>query len=135
MGYVYIDRERKAREGRETDRLTEKFGFGLVLGHINHCRLFNAKSGLFMYIRYIRFVNISKVGDRSRGWPECFLFNSYKCRIPLHCYRSLVHSGLSLSLSLSSYIYIYIYISGAETGLVLLVPGTTNNSVNVIQMD
>ena len=27
----------------------------------------------------------------------------------------------------------YIYISGAETGLVLLVPGTTNNSVNVIQ--
>ena len=31
------------------------------------------------------------------------------------------------------YIYIYIYISGAETGLVLLVPGTTNNWVNVIQ--
>ncbi len=28
---------------------------------------------------------------------------------------------------------IYIYISGAETGLVLLVSGTTNNSVNVIQ--
>ena len=28
---------------------------------------------------------------------------------------------------------IYIYISGAEMGLVLLVPGTTNNSVNVIQ--
>ena len=26
-----------------------------------------------------------------------------------------------------------IYISGAEMGLVLLVPGTTNNSVNVIQ--
>ena len=31
------------------------------------------------------------------------------------------------------YIYIHTYISGAETGLVLLVPGTTNNSVNVIQ--
>ena len=29
--------------------------------------------------------------------------------------------------------YIYIYISGVEMGLVLLVPGTTNNSVNVIQ--
>ena len=28
-------------------------------------------------------------------------------------------------------LYIYIYISGAETGL--LVPGMTNNSVNVIQ--
>ena len=32
-----------------------------------------------------------------------------------------------------NYIYIYIYLSGAETELVLLVPGTTNNSVNVIQ--
>ena len=31
------------------------------------------------------------------------------------------------------YLYVYIYISGAEMGLVLLVPGTTNNSVNVIQ--
>ena len=42
------------------------------------------------------------------------------------------------------YIYVYIhiyeynvyynmYISGVETGLVLLVPGTTNNSVNVIE--
>ena len=31
------------------------------------------------------------------------------------------------------YIYIYIYISGVETGLVLLMPGTTNNLVNVIQ--
>ena len=31
------------------------------------------------------------------------------------------------------YIYIYIYISGAEMGLVLLVPGTANNSVNAIQ--
>ena len=30
-------------------------------------------------------------------------------------------------------IYIYIYISGAETGLVLFVPSTTNNLVNVIQ--
>ena len=28
---------------------------------------------------------------------------------------------------------IYIYISGAETGLVLLMPSMTNNSVNVIQ--
>ena len=28
---------------------------------------------------------------------------------------------------------IYIYVPRAEMGLVLLVPGTTNNSVNVIQ--
>ena len=27
--------------------------FVLVLWHINHCRLFNAKSGLYIYIRYI----------------------------------------------------------------------------------
>ena len=29
--------------------------FGLVLWHINHCRLFNAKSSLYIYIKYIRF--------------------------------------------------------------------------------
>ena len=29
--------------------------FGLVLWHINHCRLFNAKSSLYIFIRYIRF--------------------------------------------------------------------------------
>ena len=27
----------------------------LVLWHINHCRLFNAKSSLYIYIKYIRF--------------------------------------------------------------------------------
>ena len=27
--------------------------FGLVLWHINHCRLFNAKSSLYMYIKYM----------------------------------------------------------------------------------
>ena len=31
------------------------------------------------------------------------------------------------------YVCMYVYISGAEIGLVLLVPGTTNNLVNVIQ--
>ena len=29
--------------------------FGWVLWHINHCRLFNAKSSLYIYIRYICF--------------------------------------------------------------------------------
>ena len=28
---------------------------GLVLWHINHCRLFNARSSLYIYIRYIWF--------------------------------------------------------------------------------
>ena len=29
--------------------------FGWVLWHINHCRLFNAKSTLYIYIKYIQF--------------------------------------------------------------------------------
>ena len=29
--------------------------FGWVLWYINHCRLFNAKSSLFIYIKYIGF--------------------------------------------------------------------------------
>ena len=29
--------------------------FGLVLWHISHCRLFNAKSSLYTYIKYIGF--------------------------------------------------------------------------------
>ena len=29
--------------------------FGLVLWHINYCRLSNAKSSLYIYIRYILF--------------------------------------------------------------------------------
>ena len=29
--------------------------FGLVLWHINHCWLFNAKSSLYIYIKYLWF--------------------------------------------------------------------------------
>ena len=29
--------------------------FGWVLWHINHCRLFNAKSSLYIFIRYTGF--------------------------------------------------------------------------------
>ena len=29
--------------------------FGWILWHINHCRLFNAKSSLYIYIKYIGF--------------------------------------------------------------------------------
>ena len=32
--------------------------FGWVLWHINHCKLFNAKSSLYIYIRYIWFALI-----------------------------------------------------------------------------
>ena len=29
--------------------------FGWILWHINHCRLFNVKYSLYIYIKYIRF--------------------------------------------------------------------------------
>ena len=29
--------------------------FGCVLWHINHCKLFNAKSSLYIYMKYISF--------------------------------------------------------------------------------
>ena len=35
--------------------------FGWVLWHINHCRLFNAKSSLYIYI-YIRYIAFGLVG-------------------------------------------------------------------------
>ena len=31
--------------------------FSWVLWHINYCRLFNAKFSLYIYIKYIEFVN------------------------------------------------------------------------------
>ena len=47
--------------------------FGWVLWHINHCRLFNAKYCLYIYIKYIWF-----------GWVLwhinlCRLFNAKYC--------------------------------------------------------
>ena len=36
--------------------------FGLVLWHINYCRLFNAKSFLYIYIKYIGFVLVGFYG-------------------------------------------------------------------------
>ena len=36
--------------------------FGWVLWHINRCRIFNAKSSLYIYIRYIRFVLVGFYG-------------------------------------------------------------------------
>ena len=64
-----------------------------------------------------------------------YIFNSMdaylKPLVSCYLYTTII---CSKKLFLYIYIYIYIYIyKGAETGLVLLVPGTTNNSVNVIQ--
>ena len=35
--------------------LYDLVGLGLILWHINHCRLFKAKSSLYIYIKYIGF--------------------------------------------------------------------------------
>ena len=35
---------------------------GCVLWHINHCRLFNAKSSLYIYIKYIGFALVGFYG-------------------------------------------------------------------------
>ena len=36
--------------------------FGLVLWHMNPCRLFNAKSSLYMHIKYIGFSSVRFYG-------------------------------------------------------------------------
>ena len=38
------------------------FTFGLVLWHINHCSLFNAKPTLYIYIKYIEFCLVGFYG-------------------------------------------------------------------------
>ena len=58
--------------------------FGLVLWHINHCRLFNAKSSLYIYI-YIRFGLVL--------WHinHCRLFNA---KFSLYIYIKYIRFGL-----------------------------------------
>ena len=45
--------------------------FGWVLWHINHCRLFNAKSSLYIYIKYIWFVNIKST--KLNSFKYCYV--------------------------------------------------------------
>ena len=63
------------------------FGFGLVLWHINHCRLFNAKSSLYIYIKYIWF------GFGLVLWHinHCRLFNA---KSSLYIYIKYIGLGL-----------------------------------------
>ena len=70
--YIYIVKKRNRKKNKykwmkqfnsislcSPTRLTHKRLVGwLVLWHINICRLFNAKSCLYIYIKYIGFVNI-----------------------------------------------------------------------------
>ena len=43
------------RKPIEQDLILDFFFFCLVLWHINHCRLFDAKSSLYIYTKYIWF--------------------------------------------------------------------------------
>ena len=47
--------EKNVSNNFKSDNEESKNWFGLVLCHINHCWLFNAKSSLYLYIKYIWF--------------------------------------------------------------------------------
>ena len=51
--------------------------FGLVLGHINHCRLFNAKFSIYIYIKFVYkvFSHILLITYLSE--PELFFAHSW----------------------------------------------------------
>ena len=48
--------------------------FGLVLWHTNHCRLFNTKSSLYMYTKYMIYYNILLITFLND--PDIFLSQS-----------------------------------------------------------
>ena len=90
--------------------------FGWVLWHINLCRLFNAKSSLYIYIRYIwfgliRFYGISTIVGYLMTNPLCIYVYIYMCV----CVCDLVWFGLVLChinlcrlFNAKSSLYIYI---------------------------
>ena len=53
--------------------------FGKVLWHFNHCRLYNAKSSLYIYIRYIYdlvgfFCISTLVGYKMPNLPYIYIY-------------------------------------------------------------
>ena len=68
-----------------------KFMLGWVLWHINHCRLFNAKSSLYIYIKYIGFGLV--------GFYCISTLVGYLMPIPLYTYILNIYI---------KYLYIYI---------------------------
>ena len=61
--------------------------FGWVLWHINHCRLFNAKSSLYIYIKYIWFGLVWVLWHIN----HCRLFNA---KSSLYIYIKYIWFGL-----------------------------------------
>ena len=94
-----------ARIGRSSSALTNRFdliGFHWVSWHINHYRLFNAKSSLCIYIKFTGFGLV-----RFYSKPNhCRLFNTKS----FYKYNWCIYFGLVWFYGISIiYIYIYIY--------------------------
>ena len=71
--------------------------FSWVSWHINHCRLFNAKSSLYIYIRYIRFglvgfYGISTIVDFLHTFKrfQVLLYNSHNLASVI-CLHTVCH--------------------------------------------
>ena len=95
-----------------------KICFGLVLWHVNHCRLFNAKSCftyiLYIYIRFVLdwFYGMSTIADYLMPNPVLHIYYIYIYKI---CFLLVLwhvnHCRLFNAKSCFTYIlYIYIYI-------------------------
>ena len=67
--------------------------FGRVLWHINHCRLFNGKSSLYIYIKYTWFVLVGFYGISTIvGYLMPNPLNTYIYKIYMICFgRVLWH--------------------------------------------
>ena len=57
--------------------------FGWVLWHINHCKLFNVESSLYIYIKYIRFDLV--------GFYGISTIVGYLMPNPLYSYILVIH--------------------------------------------
>ena len=75
--------------------------YALVLWHINHCRLFNAKSSLYIYIKYIGLGLVRFYGTST--------IVGYLMPTPLYTYiLDMSHINHCRSSNTKSSLYIYI---------------------------
>ena len=73
--------------------------FGLILWHINHCRLFNAKFSLNIYIKYILFSLVLFYGLSTSSSSSCRTTNTdipdpLTPLLPIvHCFRQVLRAS------------------------------------------
>ena len=99
--------------------------FDLVLRHINHCWLFNAKSCLYRYINYIRFGLV--------GFYGISTIVGYLMPNPLYTYilniSIVIHRQICFVLSkLISVVRQYLPVAGIETQLTQTSTQASNHS-------